>query len=67
MLTGPTTILKWSFVRNDQSLRQTVLQLALAIRDEVADLDNAGIKVIQVDEPGERFWYIMVENFFCAF
>ncbi|KAI1711471.1 cobalamin-independent synthase, catalytic domain-containing protein [Ditylenchus destructor] len=54
MLTGPTTILKWSFVRNDQPLRDTVLQLALAIRDEVADLDKAGIKVIQVDEPGFR-------------
>jgi len=51
MLTGPATILKWSFVRDDQPLRNTCRQLALAIRDEVADLERAGIKIIQIDEP----------------
>jgi 5-methyltetrahydropteroyltriglutamate--homocysteine methyltransferase len=54
MLTGPVTILQWSFVRDDQPRANTALQLALAIRDEVKDLENAGIKVIQVDEPAIR-------------
>jgi 5-methyltetrahydropteroyltriglutamate--homocysteine methyltransferase len=54
MLTGPTTILQWSFIRNDQAYAKTNLQVALAIRDEVLDLDKAGIKVVQVDEPGFR-------------
>ncbi|KAI8801238.1 5-methyltetrahydropteroyltriglutamate-homocysteine-S-methyltransferase [Cladochytrium replicatum] len=54
MLTGPVTILQWSFVRNDQPRRDTCLQLALAIRDEVADLEKAGIACIQVDEPAIR-------------
>ena len=54
MLTGPVTILKWSFVRNDQPLADTCLQIALAIRDEVADLERAGIGVIQIDEPAIR-------------
>ncbi|KAJ2142834.1 methionine-synthesizing 5- methyltetrahydropteroyltriglutamate--homocysteine methyltransferase [Coemansia sp. RSA 1807] len=54
MLTGPVTILKWSFVRDDQPLSQTAGQIALAIRDEVVDLEAAGIKVIQVDEPAIR-------------
>uniref|UniRef100_A0A915EDN8 5-methyltetrahydropteroyltriglutamate--homocysteine S-methyltransferase n=1 Tax=Ditylenchus dipsaci TaxID=166011 RepID=A0A915EDN8_9BILA len=54
MLTGPTTILKWSFVRNDQPFRDTVFQVALALRDEVEDLDKAGIACIQVDEPAFR-------------
>ena len=54
MLTGPVTIEKWSFVRNDQSLETTCKQLALAVRDEVADLEKAGIKVIQIDEPAIR-------------
>lgn len=54
MLTGPVTILKWSFVRNDQPRSATCLQLALAIRDEVCDLEKAGIKVIQIDEPAIR-------------
>jgi 5-methyltetrahydropteroyltriglutamate--homocysteine methyltransferase len=54
MLTGPMTILKWSFVREDISLCDTAFQLALAIRDEVADLEAAGIKVIQIDEPALR-------------
>lgn len=54
MLTGPVTILNWSFVRNDQSLEQTCLQLALAIRDEVLDLERAGIKIIQIDEAALR-------------
>ncbi len=54
MLTGPNTILQWSFVRDDQPLSQTVVQIALAIRDEVSDLEEAGIKIIQVDEPALR-------------
>lgn len=54
MLTGPVTILEWSFVRNDQPRRDTCLQIALAIRDEVCDLEKAGIKVIQIDEPAIR-------------
>jgi len=54
MLTGPVTILQWSFVRDDQPRSATTLQIALAIRDEVQDLENAGIKVIQVDEPAVR-------------
>jgi 5-methyltetrahydropteroyltriglutamate--homocysteine methyltransferase len=53
MLTGPVTILNWSFVRNDQPRSQTCKQIALAIRDEVRDLD-AGLRVIQVDEPALR-------------
>jgi 5-methyltetrahydropteroyltriglutamate--homocysteine methyltransferase len=54
MLTGPVTILQWSFVRDDQPRADTTLQIALAIRDEVQDLENAGIGVIQVDEPAIR-------------
>ncbi|MEV0052928.1 5-methyltetrahydropteroyltriglutamate--homocysteine S-methyltransferase [Saccharopolyspora shandongensis] len=54
MLTGPVTILAWSFVRDDQPLGDTAKQVALAIRDEVADLEAAGIRVIQVDEPALR-------------
>jgi 5-methyltetrahydropteroyltriglutamate--homocysteine methyltransferase len=54
MLTGPVTILQWSFVRNDQPRSQTCTQIALAIRDEVVDLENAGIRVIQIDEPAIR-------------
>jgi len=54
MLTGPVTILQWSFVRNDQPRSQTCTQIALAIRDEVTDLEKAGIKVIQIDEPAIR-------------
>ncbi|MGY8524667.1 5-methyltetrahydropteroyltriglutamate--homocysteine S-methyltransferase [Paracidovorax citrulli] len=54
MLTGPVTMLQWSFVRNDQPRADTALQLALAIRDEVADLEQAGIGVIQIDEPALR-------------
>ncbi|GAB2686805.1 5-methyltetrahydropteroyltriglutamate--homocysteine S-methyltransferase [Saccharopolyspora gloriosae] len=54
MLTGPVTILAWSFVRDDQPLGDTARQVALAIRDEVKDLENAGIRVIQVDEPALR-------------
>ena len=54
MLTGPVTILQWSFVRDDQSREQTALQIALAVRDEVADLEKAGIRVIQIDEPALR-------------
>lgn len=54
MLTGPVTILQWSFVRNDQPRSTTTLQIALAIRDEVVDLEHAGIGIIQIDEPAIR-------------
>ena len=54
MLTGPVTILSWSFVRDDQALDKTALQIALALRDEVIDLEHAGIKIIQIDEPAFR-------------
>jgi 5-methyltetrahydropteroyltriglutamate--homocysteine methyltransferase len=54
MLTGPVTILAWSFVRDDQPLADTARQVALAIRDETADLQDAGIAIIQVDEPALR-------------
>ena len=54
MLTGPVTILQWSFVRNDQPRGETCTQIALAIRDEVVDLERAGIAVIQIDEPAIR-------------
>src|SRR5438876_599587 len=54
MLTGPVTVLQWSFVRDDQPRSETAKQLALAIRDEVQDLESAGIRVIQIDEPALR-------------
>lgn len=54
MLTGPVTILQWSFVRNDQPRDITMKQIALAIRDEVTDLEKAGIRIIQIDEPAIR-------------
>ena len=54
MLTGPLTIMKWSFVREDQPADVTANQIALAIRDEVADLEDAGINIIQIDEPAFR-------------
>ncbi|MBI1326809.1 MAG: 5-methyltetrahydropteroyltriglutamate--homocysteine S-methyltransferase [Alphaproteobacteria bacterium] len=54
MLTGPITILCWSFVRDDQPRETTAKQIGLAIRDEVADLEKAGITVIQIDEPAVR-------------
>jgi 5-methyltetrahydropteroyltriglutamate--homocysteine methyltransferase len=54
MLTGPITILQWSFVRDDQPRADTALQIALAIRDEVVDLEQAGIGIIQIDEPAIR-------------
>lgn len=54
MLTGPVTILAWSFVRDDQPLADTANQVALAIRDETVDLQSAGIAIIQVDEPALR-------------
>ena len=57
MLTGPVTMLNWSFVRDDQSRRTTAYQMALAIRDEVEALEAAGIKVIQVDEAALREGY----------
>ena len=54
MLTGPITMLCWSFAREDISLKEQAFQIALALREEVADLENAGISVIQVDEPALR-------------
>ncbi|MET8774791.1 5-methyltetrahydropteroyltriglutamate--homocysteine S-methyltransferase [Nocardia sp. NPDC050713] len=54
MLTGPVTILAWSFVRDDQPLADSARQVALAIRDETVDLQAAGIRIIQVDEPALR-------------
>jgi len=54
MLTGPVTILQWSFVRDDQPREQTCRQLALALRDEVVDLEAAGVRIIQIDEPAIR-------------
>ncbi|GIZ15584.1 5-methyltetrahydropteroyltriglutamate--homocysteine S-methyltransferase [Capnocytophaga catalasegens] len=54
MLTGPVTILQWSFVRDDQPRSVTCMQIALAIRDEVVDLEKADIKIIQIDEPAVR-------------
>tara|TARA_R110002167_G_scaffold89012_5_gene240036 strand:+ start:24400 stop:26679 length:2280 start_codon:yes stop_codon:yes gene_type:complete len=54
MLTGPVTMLNWSFVRDDQPRAQTCLQLALAVREEVLDLEREGIKLIQIDEAALR-------------
>lgn len=54
MLTGPVTVLQWSFVRDDQERAQTCRQIALALRDEVNDLEAAGIAAIQIDEPALR-------------
>jgi len=54
MLTGPITILQWSFVREDQTREQTAIQIGLAIRDEVKDLVATGSKIVQVDEPAFR-------------
>jgi 5-methyltetrahydropteroyltriglutamate--homocysteine methyltransferase len=54
VLTGPVTMLEWSFVRDDQPRSTTALQLALVIRDEVNDLEQAGIRIIQIDEPAFR-------------
>jgi 5-methyltetrahydropteroyltriglutamate--homocysteine methyltransferase len=54
MLTGPVTILQWSFVRDDQEREKTCMEIAFAIRDEVADLETAGIGIIQIDEPAIR-------------
>jgi 5-methyltetrahydropteroyltriglutamate--homocysteine methyltransferase len=54
MLTRPVTLLNWSFVRDDQSLPATCLQLAMAIREEVLDLEKDGISIIQIDEAALR-------------
>jgi 5-methyltetrahydropteroyltriglutamate--homocysteine methyltransferase len=54
MLTGPVTILNWSFARDDQPRAETCRQIALALRDEVADLERAGMRAIQIDEPALR-------------
>ena len=71
MLTGPVTILNWSFPREDIPIKQSVLQLALALRDEVLDLEKKGIKIIQIDEAALREklplrksdWYSKYLNF----
>jgi 5-methyltetrahydropteroyltriglutamate--homocysteine methyltransferase len=54
MLTGPVTILNWSFVRDDQPRSVTCTQLALAMREEVLDLERAGVRIIQIDEAALR-------------
>lgn len=54
MLTGPVTMLHWSFVRDDQPLANTACQIALALRDEVQDLEAAGLRILQIDEPALR-------------
>src|SRR5690606_24305690 len=54
MLTGPVTVLQWSFVRDDQPRAATCRQIALALRDEVLDLEAAGIGMLQIDEPALR-------------
>lgn len=54
MLTGPVTMLAWSYVRDDQPLAETADQVALALRDEIADLEQVGVSIIQVDEPALR-------------
>jgi 5-methyltetrahydropteroyltriglutamate--homocysteine methyltransferase len=54
MLTGPVTMLAWSFVRDDQPERDTAMQVALALREEVGDLEDAGVAIVQVDEPALR-------------
>ena len=54
VVTGPVTMLAWSFVRDDQPLADTAQQVALALRDEIADLQDAGIRIVQVDEPALR-------------
>jgi 5-methyltetrahydropteroyltriglutamate--homocysteine methyltransferase len=54
MLTGPVTMLQWSFVRDDEPREQTALQIALAVRDEVAELEQAGVRLVQIDEPALR-------------
>lgn len=62
MLTGPVTILCWSFVRDDQARFDTAKQIALALRDEVIDLVKAGIRIIQIDEPAIREGLPLREN-----
>jgi 5-methyltetrahydropteroyltriglutamate--homocysteine methyltransferase len=54
MLTGPVTILCWSFVRDDQPKQETAMQIALALRDEILDLEKNGITIVQLDEPAFR-------------
>lgn len=75
MLTGPITMLQWSFVRDDQPRATTALQIALALRDEVCDLEAAGIGMIQIDEPAfreglplkQKDWAAYLENAVHAF
>lgn len=75
MLTGPVTMLNWSFVRDDQPRAETCLQIALAIRDEVQDLEAAGTRIIQIDEAAlreglplrQRDWQAYLDWAVCAF
>jgi 5-methyltetrahydropteroyltriglutamate--homocysteine methyltransferase len=67
MLTGPVTILNWSFVRDDQPRKATCLQLALAIREEVQDLEKAGIQIIQIDEAALREGLPLRQSQWCEY
>jgi 5-methyltetrahydropteroyltriglutamate--homocysteine methyltransferase len=69
MLTGPVTMLQWSFVRDDQPRKDTTFQLALAIREEVHDLEAAGISVIQASNISSFFMNIIIiySNNICNF
>ncbi len=67
MLTGPVTIMNWSFVRDDKDKSKIVKELALAIADEINDLQNAGIKIIQVDEAAFKEGYSLRKEDVCAY
>ena len=67
MLTGPVTIMNWSFVRDDKDKSKIVKELALAIADEINDLQNAGIKIIQVDEAAFKEGYPLRKEDVCAY
>ncbi len=67
MLTGPVTIMNWSFVRDDKDKSEIVKELALAIADEINDLQNAGIKIIQVDEAAFKEGYPLRKEDVCAY
>ncbi|MCZ6171807.1 5-methyltetrahydropteroyltriglutamate--homocysteine S-methyltransferase [Campylobacter ureolyticus] len=67
MLTGPVTIMNWSFVRDDKGKSEIVKELALAIADEINDLQNAGIKIIQVDEAAFKEGYPLRKEDVCAY
>lgn len=67
MLTGPVTIMNWSFIRDDKDKSKIVKELALAIADEINDLQNAGIKIIQVDEAAFKEGYPLRKEDVCAY